>query len=546
MPSLVLGPLLRHAGEEQATIWVQTDAPCEVEVLGHRARTFCVDGHHFALVVVGGLEPGVVTPYEVHLDGEKAWPCLEGWPASVIRTTTREVPVDVVFGSCRTAYPHEEPYVLRKDEHDDGREVDALRALAQRLRTQEPARWPSALILLGDQIYADETEPATQRFIERRRDPEVPPWRQISDFREYVHAYDVAWSDEPIRWLMSTVATAMIFDDHDVIDDWNTSMSWLKMIRAQGWWDDRIVGAFMAYWVFQHLGNLSPDALAEDELWQQVQQAEDAGELLADFAFRADRMVDSTQWSYCRDIGSARLVMVDSRAGRVLVPDRRSMVDEDEWAFIEESAQSHQHDHLLIGSSLPWLLAPGMHHLEAWNEAISEGSWGRLGKRLGEKLRQALDLEHWPAFDESFRRLTRLIGRIGAGEGGDPPATIIALGGDVHHAYLAEVSYRNGQAVQSRVYQAVCSPFRNPLDSKERRVIRAISSKPAARVTRALARRAGVEDPEVTWKLRQRAVFANVVATLHLDGREASLKIERAHPAGGSNLRLETAFEGTL
>ncbi|MEA2296142.1 MAG: hypothetical protein QOE86_3781, partial [Solirubrobacteraceae bacterium] len=461
-------------------------------------------------------------------------------------TTARDLPVDIVFGSCRTAYPHEEPYTLRKDEHDDGREVCGLRALALRLRTLPPESWPGALLLLGDQIYADETEPDTQRFIERRRDPEVPPGRQVGDFREYVHAYNVSWRQPPIRWLLSTVATAMIFDDHDVIDDWNTSLSWLEMIRAQGWWDERIVGAFVSYWIFQHLGNLSPQALETDDLWQQVQQADDAGQILRDFAFRADRAVDSTQWSYCRDIGSARLVMVDSRAGRVLEPGKRTMVDEDEWAFIEESATSQQHDHLLIGSSLPWLMAPGMHHLEAWNEAISEGAWGKPGARVGEKLRQALDLEHWPAFNDSFRRLTRLIGRIGAGEDGEPPATIVALGGDVHHAYLAEVAYPAGANVRSRVYQAVCSPFRNPLDTRERRVIRGISSMPAARLTRALARRAGVEDPEITWKLRQRAVFDNVVATLHLNGRSASLTIERARPLGGGDLTLETAFEGTL
>ena len=142
-------------------------------------------------------------------------------------------------------------------------------------------------------------------------------------------------------------------------------------------------------------------------MWQRVQAAEDAGQLLHDFAFRADRTVDSTQWSFCRDIGSARLVMVDSRAGRVLVHGERSMVDDDEWAFIEESATSQTHDHLLIGSSLPWLMAPGMHHLEAWNEAVCEGAWGKTAKRVGEKMRQALDLEHWPAFNESFRRLTR-------------------------------------------------------------------------------------------------------------------------------------------
>ena len=35
MPSLVLGPLLRHVGEHDATVWVETDAACTVEVLGH-------------------------------------------------------------------------------------------------------------------------------------------------------------------------------------------------------------------------------------------------------------------------------------------------------------------------------------------------------------------------------------------------------------------------------------------------------------------------------------------------------------------------------
>ena len=41
---LLLGPLLRFVSEEQATIWVETDSPCEVNVLGSSALTFhCPD-----------------------------------------------------------------------------------------------------------------------------------------------------------------------------------------------------------------------------------------------------------------------------------------------------------------------------------------------------------------------------------------------------------------------------------------------------------------------------------------------------------------------
>jgi hypothetical protein len=71
VPPLVLGPLLRYVGETEATVWVETDAPCEVTVLGRTEPTFHVEGHNYALVYIEGLEPGTATPYEVHLDGER-------------------------------------------------------------------------------------------------------------------------------------------------------------------------------------------------------------------------------------------------------------------------------------------------------------------------------------------------------------------------------------------------------------------------------------------------------------------------------------------
>ena len=41
-PELVLGPLLRYVSETEATVWVEADAPCEVEILGRREPTFTV------------------------------------------------------------------------------------------------------------------------------------------------------------------------------------------------------------------------------------------------------------------------------------------------------------------------------------------------------------------------------------------------------------------------------------------------------------------------------------------------------------------------
>ena len=76
-PELLLGPMLRHVDRTSATIWVETDAPCTVEVCGRTSHTFTVHGHSYALVVIEGLEPGSTTSYEVALDGVRRWP-LDG------------------------------------------------------------------------------------------------------------------------------------------------------------------------------------------------------------------------------------------------------------------------------------------------------------------------------------------------------------------------------------------------------------------------------------------------------------------------------------
>jgi hypothetical protein len=549
LPQLLLGPLLRHAGKTDATVWVQTAEACEVRVGDATARTFEVGGHHFALVVIDGLEPGEVRPYEVHLDGEQAWPPPGDWPfpPSLIRTVADDHDLSVAFGSCRVAVPHEAPYTLSADEDERGREHDALYALSRRMRHEEPGCWPSLLVLLGDQVYADEVDPTTCEFIRARRDTAVPPGEQLSDIDEYCQAYRVAWGDPAVRWLLSTVPSAMIFDDHDVHDDWNTSTDWVTRKRGQGWWDERIIGAFASYWLYQHIGNLSPDALAEDPLFCAVRDAEgDVAPVLRRFAFDADRDVEGTRWSYSRDLGRTRLIVVDSRAGRVLTPGHRTMIDSDEWRFVEE-ASAGDFDHVLIATSLPVFLGQGMHHLEAFNEAISDGAWGGwIARNVGERMRQGLDLEHWAAFGTSFSMVETLLERIAAGRDGKPPASVVVLSGDVHHAYLSRVRFPGASTGSAPVYQAVCSPLRNPLNAREQRAIRAAMSRPAAALGRVLARAAGVSPPRSRWGLVGGGPwFDNQVARIDIDGRDARMRIDKAVGAPDGP-ELECVFDHAL
>ena len=126
----------------------------------------------------------------------------------------------ILFGSCRYPKTSEQGLTSRLG-------VDALDATAAQMARRPPKEWPDALLLLGDEIYADELTPGTRRRIAGRRDRHDDwPDDEIVGFDEYVGVYCDAWSDPEVRWLMSTVPVAMIFDDHDVRDDWNTSAVW--------------------------------------------------------------------------------------------------------------------------------------------------------------------------------------------------------------------------------------------------------------------------------------------------------------------------------
>jgi hypothetical protein len=545
MSELVLGPVVRFVDPEEATVWVETDRPCEVEVLGAASSTFAVNGHHYALVCVGGLEPGSSHEYEVLLDGERRWPEPGSrFPPSTIRTPDSGGPLEVVFGSCRLALPHEPPFTLSKDEHPLGREHDALRTLALEMISGTRPRWPDLLLMLGDQVYVDEGSPRVREWIRSRRDVSVPPGEEVANFEEYTRLYRESWGDPVIRWLLSVVPTAMVIDDHDMHDDWLISREWIEDMRREPWWEEREIGGLMSYWIYQHLGNLSPRELEENPEYREAREAEDSVPVLRRFAKREARVPEGKRWSFCTDIGRVRVVVTDDRTGRVLDHDRRSIFDDQEWTWVEDHATG-DFDHLLIGTTDPFLLGPGLHYAEAWNEAVCEGTWGGTAARLGERMRRALDFDHWAAFQFSFRRLAELLKAVGSGRRGRPPATIGVLSGDVHHAYLADIAFPVDAQMASHVYQAVCSPFRNALDSHERLGVRIGMSRPGRTIARALARAAGVEDPGIRWRVVEGPYFDNQVATLTLDGRAASLRLEKA-VSGPDRPRLERLFERRL
>jgi PhoD-like phosphatase len=608
--ALVLGPMLRYVSETEATIWVETDRACQVEVLGRGAPTFEVAGHHYGLVVVEGLAPGSEHEYQVALDGTVRWPLPDsGFPPSVLRTLSQGRPARLAFGSCRAAEiapenldrparrerarrqaaapaSAEEKAAEGQAAEDKAADAgtDALAACAAMLPGCPRDRWPDVLLMIGDQVYADEPGPATRRFIASHRagQPDIEaPAGEVADFEEYCALYWEAWSDPAVRWLFSVVPTAMMFDDHDVHDDWNISGSWRRDYSARPWWGRRIESAYQSYWVYQHLGNLSPAELACDETWGKVRGQGDAAPVLAELAQRADQRAPEVRWSFARTFttagttastagtagttagtagttagtaaGKVRVVMLDSRSRRV-VDGTRLMADEGEWRWLAESVTGDW-AHVVIATSVPPLLPRGIHTLEAWTERICGGAWGRRAARAGESLRQAVDLEHWPAFGASFAKLEELLTGLATGRhaaSGEPPVTVTIIAGDIHHSYLTAVDLpgtgtgTSSARRASAVWEAVCSPFHQAMPPKMRVAQRLVSTRASGLVGTALATLAGARGPELSWRITEGPWFENMIATLTYDGPKAAVRFDQAVTDATGTPRLAPVLETDL
>jgi hypothetical protein len=227
----------------------------------------------------------------------------------------------IAHGSCRK--PHG---TAKYDNHDKETEInnsppppDALSVLARHLdqHKEDFSQRPSHLFLTGDQIYADDvsadlisklSQVAVELMGEELPLPEISKPSALTSgermeilkklncgltsgeaknhlltFGEYAAMYLFvfgnisSWQIETkdkylqsfiktlpdVRRTLANVSTYMIFDDHDVTDDWNLTQNWYDTVRLNPTSRRVISNALAAYYVFQHIGN-SDDSLNDD------------------------------------------------------------------------------------------------------------------------------------------------------------------------------------------------------------------------------------------------------------------------------------------
>jgi len=252
-----------------------------------------------------------------------------------------------------------------------------------------------------------------------------------------------------IRRLLANIATYMMFDDHDVTDDWNITHSWYDDVRQSPLGRRVISNALAACWAFQSWGN-DPDNFHKDMVWSIQQQRIDQGDDPA-VAERYDLYTWKHRgWGYSIPTVPP-FIAVDSRTQRqyddyslpAQLLDRYAL----DWLRLEWSKLVS--DARLPADTWPVLIAAtpvlGFQPIEKLQESalrLVKYVIQKYAKRylfflgwfegpLNRALVNTLDIESWSANDRGYKALfdalqTRM----------KLPGCLF-LSGDVHYAYTA-------------------------------------------------------------------------------------------------------------
>lgn len=531
---VLCGPIVRACAPEAVAVWVATKSACRISLTLTDQKRMVAQGHtetiplgpalHMACIqarpVETPLQAGVTYLYDLAFTDSTsgrttdlagavddfAGLCYPPLPQpSLVLPAETVADLGIVYGSCRKS-------------HGDGH--DALAGLDRLLakEVEKPMRRPQQLLMLGDQIYADDVSDCLAVIIDRvSRDlcgtdemlPGDPPTQRLqvgkrgklakkhgftSGFatnhlfylREYLAMYLLMWAPSlwpdcvptrfevyghqapknadgfehqreqivslraglpQVRRALANIATYMMFDDHEVTDDWNLNREWTERTAASVF-ARRVLGNGLAAYAFcQGWGN-TPDRFEQGPCADLLQQTRDwiaagyptaptdaiqalvgiptAGMRLANM----DRDPAQTcRWDFRIHGPSHEIWMLDTRTWRGFpgkrgtdIPDLLSGYG---WSQLEEPARP-QSEIVLVVAPTNVIDLPHT----AW--------FSRIVARIG----SVYDSDYGDSWEAQTEAFERLLGKLAANvyREGDQHALAI-LSGDVHYGFCARIHY---------------------------------------------------------------------------------------------------------
>ena len=285
---------------------------------------------------------------------------------------------------------------------------------------------------------------------------------------------------------LANVATYMIFDDHDVTDDWNLSQKWMNRVYSKPVGAQIVRNALCAYAVCQGWGN-DPAAFVTGRNAELLALIESRfGQPTGPYPKGADGPMNQllglitatpeqqVRWNYQVPSPMSMMVVLDTRTRRKFAgqgyqpPD---LLGQNRDAQLPAGPLTDGRQMMFVVSAAP-VFGPDVIDAIGWPAAQTAIDAVHLGKGLdeastnfgeiGEPYRpdpppnigtEKYDAEGWGANEEARETFLKRLATYPA---------VAVLGGDVHFSYTTVMDhYRKGVAQPSRLVQLTCSPAHN-------------------------------------------------------------------------------------
>lgn len=245
-----------------------------------------------------------------------------------------------------------------------------------------------------------------------------------------------------VRRALAHLPVYMIFDDHDITDDWNLTRSWEEAAYNHPF-SKRIIGnALTGYYFCQGWGN-APDKFSRIDK-QLSAHFTDQG--YQDQQVLIDSLLAWQQWHYSLAT-SPKIIVLDTRTRRWRSESNAGkpsgLMD---WEALTELQQE------LIGETNVILVSAAPIYGVKLIEAIQ-----RIFIFLGKPL--MVDAENWMAHKGTANVILNIFRHQ------KTPPNFIILSGDVHYSFVYEITHRFRRS-SSKIYQITCSGIKNQFPKK--------------------------------------------------------------------------------
>ncbi|OIK10553.1 hypothetical protein BIV60_20760 [Bacillus sp. MUM 116] len=302
--------------------------------------------------------------------------------------------------------------------------------------------------------------PNEDPFLKKHRTEETQLRNRFEDQQEALISFQhTLWR---VRRLLANIPTYMIFDDHDITDDWNISADWKQNVHCSPLGRHVIANGLSAYWAFQGWGN-DPDSFHDDFILTMNSYFKTPGKIYEFHEDWVNLLWNYSAWNFVAPTHPNALFL-DTRTqrGYDLEPNPvkfghlisetincPSLIDESGWVSVTKCLYDSgwkSGSPLMIVSATP---VYGMGLIESFLH-----DYVYPLRVLGLEVQTSFDFEAWKYNGKGFTEFLLLAAEWN-------PSPCIILSGDVHYAssVFSTVTFASGLKLE--VKQFTSSPFKN-------------------------------------------------------------------------------------